>query len=78
VAYVNAIAHGHAVLGDRAKAFDLLERSAVMMSNARNPAKWIMMSMKLSSVRSSLLGRARLCVASAVLNAAVDFAQAHL
>ena len=78
VAYVNAIAHGHAVLGDRAKAFDLLERSALMMSNARNPAKWIMMSMRLSSVRSSLLGRAGVFVAGAVLNAAVDFAQAHL
>lgn len=78
VAYVNAIAHGHAVLGDRATAFVLLERSAAMMPNARNPAKWMIMSMKLSRVRSTLLGRAGLYVASAVLNAAIDFAQAHL
>ena len=78
VAYVNAIAHAHAVLGDRDRAFDLLNKSVAMMPNARNPAKWMMLSMKLNRVRSTLVGRAGLYVASAVLNTAIGFAQAHL
>ena len=51
VAYLNLLANVHLEIGNRGEALSLLQRSLVILSNPRNPARWKLFSIKTEKAR---------------------------